>query len=113
MVLTLEKIKQTNKFEQQDIQTLLESIDIITSDNEKSISRKLSILTSMREAFSESTDIDSLSDIQALNFLRFISKLNVQIELYEVLEGKKDLDSLIRASKRFAQKTKSAIGMTD
>ena len=62
----------------------------------------------------KNTDIDTLSsEIQELNFIRLISKMNAQIEAFEIIVGKKDLESLKRAGKRFAQKTQSAIGMTD
>lgn len=113
MVLTLEKIKRTNKFEQIDTQILLKNLDFVASDTEETIRRKISDLTSMRATFLENTDIDSLSNSKASKFISFISKMNTQIEALEIIVGDKDLDSLIRAGKRFAKKTQSAIGMTD
>jgi hypothetical protein len=113
MGLTFEKIEQKNKFEQEDVQILLENLDFVTSDTEESVRRKISTLTLMRETFLENTDIDTLSDIKASKFIRLISKINANIEAYQIAIGEKDLDALLRASKRFAQKTKSAIGMTD
>lgn len=59
------------------------------------------------------TDIDALpSDIQELNFIRLISKINAQIEAFEIITGKKDLESLKRAGKRFGQKTQFPIGIS-
>ena len=118
MVITLEKIKQTNKFEQEDAQILssilLENLYVATSDTEKSISRKILILNSIKETLLKNIDIDSLSsDLQELNFIRLISKINSQIEAFEIITGKKDLESLKRAGRRFGQKTRSVIGMTD
>jgi hypothetical protein len=113
MVLTLEKIKRTNKFEQIDVQILLKNLDSVASDTEESMRRKISDLTSMRETFLKNTDIDALSDSEASNFIGFISKINLLIGKFETSVGDKDPIALSGARKRFAQKTKSVVGMTD
>ena len=117
MVITSDNIKQINKFEQEDAQIfstiLLDNLFIATSDNEKSINRKILILNSIRETLLKHTDIDALSsDIQELNFIRLMSKINAQIEAFEIITGKKDLESLKRAGKRFGQKTQFPIGIS-
>ncbi len=117
MIITSDNIKQINKFEQEDAQIfstiLLDNLFIATSDNEKSINRKILILNSIRETLLRNTDIDALpSDIQELNFIRLISKINAQIEAFEIITGKKDLESLKRAGKRFGQKTQFPIGIS-
>ena len=92
---------------------LLDNLFIATSDNEKSINRKILILNSIRETLLKHTDIDALSsDIQELNFIRLMSKINAQIEAFEIITGKKDLESLKRAGKRFGQKTQFPIGIS-
>jgi hypothetical protein len=113
MVLTLEKIKRTNKFEQSDVQILLKNLESVASDTEESMRRKISDLTSMRETYLKDTDIDALSDQEASNFIGFISKINLLIERFEISVGDKDHFALLRARKRFSQKTQSVIGMTD
>jgi hypothetical protein len=113
MVLTLEKTKKANKFDQVDVQILLKNLESVASDTEETSRRKISELTSMRDTFLENTDIDSLSDSKASKFIGILSKINAQIELLEIAVGDKNMDSLMRAAKRFAQKTKSAIGMND
>jgi hypothetical protein len=114
MVLTLEKISRTHKFEQiqADIQILLKSLNFVASDT-KSIKHKIVDLISMRESLLENTDIDSLSDKEASKFIGRLSEINAQIELLEIAVGDKDLNALLRAGRRFAQKTRSVIGMTD
>ena len=116
MVITSDNIKQINKFEQEDAQILstilLDNLFIATSDNEKSINRKILILNAIRETLLKNTDIDALaSEIKELNFIRLISKINAQIEAFEIIVGKKDINSLKRAGQRFAQKTVSPIGI--
>jgi hypothetical protein len=113
MVLTLEKIKRASKFEQVDVQILLRNLNSVASDTEESMRRKILDLTLMRETFLKNTDIDALSDSEASNFIGFISKINFLIEAFEIAIGDKDIDALMRASKRFAQKTQLVIGMTD
>lgn len=113
MVLTLEKTKRTNKFDQLDVQILLENLNFVASDTEENIRRKISDLTSIQETFLKNTNIDSLSDSKASKFIGILSKVNAQIEALEIAVGDKDFDSLIWASRRFTQKTKSVIGMTD
>jgi hypothetical protein len=116
MVITLENIKQANKFEQEDAHIfstiLLDNLFVATSDNEKSINRKILILNAIRETLLKNTDIDTLtSEIKELNFIRLISKINAQIEAFEIIVGKKDINDLKRAGKRFAQKTAFPIGV--
>jgi hypothetical protein len=113
MVLTLEKTKKTDSFDHIDVEILLKNFDSVASDTEESMRRKISDLTSMRKTFLENIDIDSLSDRKASEFIRFISEINARIVRFEISVGDKDIHALMRASKRFAQKTQSVIGMTD
>jgi hypothetical protein len=113
MVLTLEKTKKANKFDHIDVQISLKNLDFVASDSEETIRRKISDLTRMHDTLLENTDIDSLSDSKASKFIGILSKINAQIELLEIAVGDKDLESLKRAGIRFAQKTRSVIGMTD
>ena len=114
MVLTSEKIKRADKLEQvqADVQILLKNLNFVASDTE-SIRHKIADLTSMRDSLLENTDIDSLSDKEASKFIGRLSKINSQIEALEIAVGDKKLDSLMRAGRRFAQKTQSVVGMTD
>jgi polyhydroxyalkanoate synthesis regulator phasin len=117
MVITSDNIKQTNKFEQEDAQIfstiLLDNLFMATSDSEKSINRKILILNAIRETLLKHTDIDALSsDVQELNFIRLISKINAQIEAFEIVTSKKNLESLKRAGKRFGQKTQLPVGIS-
>lgn len=115
MVLTSEKIKRTHKFEQiqSDVQILLKSLDFVASDNEKNIRHKIADLITTRDSLLENTDIDSLSNKEASKFIGRLSEISSQIELLEIAVGDKDINALLRAGRRFAQKTRSVIGMAD
>jgi hypothetical protein len=110
MTITKENINQSNIIEQQETEMLssllFHSISLVPTDDESSIAHKIEILTSLKDYLIKNIDIDSLSsDAQELNYIRILSKITVQIENFEIIIGRKDIESLKRAAKRFAKRT--------
>ncbi len=114
MVLLSEKITDYNVIEQDETDKLssllMHNISITDSDDENSISQKIDYLTSLKEYLNTSIDIDSLTEPEQINYINILSKINRQIENFEIAIGRKDIEALKRAAKRFALKTKDPIG---
>ena len=115
MTLTAEKIQESNIIQQSELDNLslllLENVSIVSTDNEKSIAHKIDMLTSLKDYLIKNIDINSLpSDAQQLKYIKLLSKITEQIEAFEIIIGRKDIEALKRAAKRFALKTKDPIG---
>ncbi len=109
MTLTSENIKEYNVIEQEETQMLssllFHNISLVPTDDEYSIAHKIDVLTSLKDYLLKNIDIDSLSsNVQELNYIRILSKITVQIERFEIIIGRKDIESLKRAAKRFAKR---------
>lgn len=110
MTITKENIQQSNIIEQKETEMLssllFHNISLVPTDDEYTIAHKIDVLTSLKDYLLNNIDIDSLSsDVQELNYIRILSKITVQIEKFEIIIGRKDVESLKRASKRFAKRT--------
>lgn len=109
MVITSENITQSYETGQQAADSfstfLVDNIAITSSDNTKSIERKINLLTSLKDYLLANIDINSLPNkAQRLNFFKLITKITEQVEEFEIIIGRKDLEHLRRIGKRFGQK---------
>jgi hypothetical protein len=86
---------------------------VSSSDNEKSIARKIETLKSIREYFVKNIDIDTLpTDEDELIFLDLISNITEQIEVFEIMIGRKNIETLRRIGQRFGRKHQEPMVLT-
>ena len=116
MVLTSENIKEANLIESNEIESLssllLGSVSVDTSDNEKSIEKKIETLLSLKQYLLQVIDIDILpSKKEKTLFIRLLSKINQQIETFEILIGRIDIKEIEKAAITFSKKTQFPIGI--
>jgi hypothetical protein len=118
MTITIENIEESKQRAQEIANSfssfLHQNIVLTLADNEKSIARKIDILTSLKECFLNNIDIDSLpTNDDELNFINLISNITEQIQKYEIIIGRKDIDALRRAGQRLARKQRISMGIID
>ena len=114
MVLISEKITDYNVIDQEETDKLssllMFNISVTDKDDEASVAQKIDYLKSLRDYLNNSIDIDSLTDSQQLIYMHILSKIGRQIENFEIAIGRKDIEALRRAAKRFSLKTKDPVG---
>ena len=118
MVITQEIIEQSEERCQQITRYvasfLSQNITLSHMDSEKSIARKIDVLTALKEYFVTNIDIDTLpTDEDELNFLNLISSITEQIQIYEIIIGRKNIVNLRRAGQNLAKKQRYSMGIVD
>ena len=116
MTITAEHIEQSNQFGQQttDLMAMLlrQNIVLTSLDNEKSITQKIDVLTLIRENLVKNIDIETLpTDKDELIFMDLISSITEQIQIFEVIIGRKNFENLRRIGRRFGQKYQQSIDL--
>ena len=116
MTITIENIEQSNQIGQQSsdfVSALLrQSIAISPLDSEKSIAHKIDVLTSLREYLVNTIDIEMLpTDKDELDFMDLITNITEQIQVFEIIIGRKKIENLRRAGQNLAKKQRYAIGV--
>ena len=117
MTITIENIEQAKVREQQANNWLTSSLrqNLIpaTSDDEKSIIRKIDALTSFKEYFLQNIDSAKMNDNELISYMLFIESITDQIQAYEIMIGRIDIESLRRAGQNLARKQRISMGIID
>ena len=118
MVITQENIEQSEERCQQITHYvtsfLSQNITLSHTDTEKSIARKIDDLTALKDHFVTNIDIDTLpTDEDELNFLNLISSITEQIQIYEILIGRKKIENLRRAGQNLGRRQRRLMGIID
>ena len=114
MTFTAENIEQSNQIGQRTTDLVSLMFRVLPSDTEKSIARKIDDLTALKDHFVTNIDIDTLpTDEDELNFLNLISSITEQIQIYEILIGRKKIENLRRAGQNLGRRQRRLMGIID
>lgn len=118
MVITSENITHTQEIGHQIADFLstfwVENMTITSSDNKKSIERKISLLMSLKDNLIANIDVNTLpSRAQRLNFIKLIAQITEQIQEFEIVIGKYSRQDLNRIGKNFGRKHQEPLSLTN
>ena len=118
MVITQENIEQSEERCQQIAgyiaSFLSQNMALSHTDNKKSIAHKIDVLTSIKELLVQTIDIETLpTDKDELDFLDLITNITEQIQVFEIIIGRKKVENLRRAGQNLAKKQRYSMGIVD
>ena len=118
MTITIENIEESKLRAQEATNWLTsflhQNIVPTPSDSKESIERKIDTLSSLKEYFLKNIDTDKFSDNKELiKYMLFIESITLQIQKYEIIIGRKDIETLHHIGQRLGRKQRISMGIID